>query len=119
MIALFRLAFLLAAGVSFVMAVLPKPPALPGEPPDKVLHILAFSALGGLAAVAFPRRSVAQLLLALTLFGGLIEAVQAIPALNRDSEFLDLLADSLAALVATWIVRRVTARHLPGGQGLK
>ena len=117
MIALFRLAFFLAATVSFVMAVLPKPPPLPGEPSDKVLHILAFSVLGGLAAVAFPRRSVAQLVLALTIFGGLIEAVQAIPALNRDSEFLDLVADSLAALMATWIVRRMTARHLPGGEG--
>lgn len=110
MIRLFRLAFVVAATVSFVMAVLPHPPRLPGDPSDKLLHIAAFALLAGLGAAAFPARTVLQLWLGLTVFGAAIEVVQAIPALNRDSDYLDFLADSVAALTAAWLARRAMAR---------
>lgn len=104
-----RIAFVFAACLSFVMAVLPHPPAIPGQPSDKIMHMLAFATLGALAAHGFRPRSVLTLFLGLTGFGALIELVQAIPALNRDSEVVDLLADMGAALVALalvrWIVR--------------
>lgn len=116
MVAVFRFAFALAVTVAFVMAVLPHPPRLPGEPSDKVLHILAFTVLGSLAVLAFPKRSVSQLVLALVALGALIEAVQAIPALNRDSELLDLVADAAAALAAAWAMRRATGGRYPAAQ---
>lgn len=106
MIRLFRIAFVVAAMLSFVMAVLPHPPQLPGQPSDKLLHILAFATLGGLGAVAFPGLSGTLLVLGLALFGAAIELIQAIPALNRDSELLDFLADFVAAFAVVWIVRR-------------
>lgn len=116
MIALFRLTFLVACLGTLVMAVLPHPPTIPGDPPDKVLHILAFAVLGSLAAVAFPKRAVGRIVAALIALGALIEVVQAIPALNRDSEFLDLVSDSVAALVAAWVVRRATGGRVAGSE---
>ena len=95
-----RIAFVVAAIFSFVMATLPHPPPIPGQPSDKLLHMLAFATLGTLAAAGFPGQSVARLFLALTVFGAAIELAQAVRMLNRDSELADLLADMTAALVA-------------------
>lgn len=100
-----RFAFVCAAVLSFVMAALPNPPRFPGEPSDKTLHILAFVLLGALAACGFPRRSVLSLFVGLAAFGALIELVQAIPMLHRDSELADLAADMAAALAALAAVR--------------
>lgn len=97
--------FAIATVVSFVMAVLPHPPSLPLNPSDKLLHVLAFAALGGLGAAAFPKLPLVRLWLMLTAFGALIEAVQAIPHLHRDSELADLAADAIAALGAGYLVR--------------
>ena len=36
------------------MAVLPHPPQLPGEPTDKIQHVLAFTVLTALACAAWP-----------------------------------------------------------------
>lgn len=91
------LAFWAAALFAFVMASLPKPPQLPGQPGDKVQHILAFLVLAGLAAAAYPRAGLIRIGIGLSLFGALIELVQAIPALHRDSDPLDWLADTIAA----------------------
>jgi VanZ family protein len=91
------------------MAVLPHPPELPGEPDDKLQHIVAFAALSVLAARAYRETSLWQLLVGLSVFGALIEAVQAIPALHRDSDILDWAADTIAAgavLVAVAGLRR-------------
>jgi VanZ family protein len=105
-----RIAFVCAAILSFVMAVLPHPPALPGQPSDKIMHVLAFGTLGTLAAYGFREASVFFLFLGLSAFGGLIELVQAIPMLNRDSELADLLADMAAAAAALLAVRWLTQR---------
>lgn len=104
-----RIVFVAAAAFAFVMAVSPHPPKIPGEPPDKILHILAFATLGALAAYAYHRVSIGRLLVGLTLLGALIEAIQAIPALNRDSELADLVAD----VVAAWAALVVTRWALP------
>ena len=82
---------------AFVMAVLPHPPQIPGDPDDKVQHIIAFTALGVLAASGYRRTPVWQLLLGLAAFGAVIEVVQAIPLLHRDSDILDWVADIVAA----------------------
>ena len=108
-----RIAFLFAAVFALVMAALPHPPPIPGQPSDKLLHMLAFATLGGLSAVGFPSQSVARLFLALTAFGAAIELIQMIPMLNRDSELADLLFDMAAGLAALVTARwAVMSRYL-------
>lgn len=106
-----RIALFAAAAFALVMASLPQPPQLPGAPSDKVQHIIAFLTLGALAALAFPTRSIIRLCIALGLFGGVIELVQMIPALNRDASWLDLAADMGAAIVSLALMR-IGARAL-------
>lgn len=94
----------------FVMAILPKPPTLPGQPSDKVQHILAFVVLAALASLAYPRARAVMIALGLATYGALIEFVQMIPALHRDAELLDWIADVIAASIVLTlfsIVRRV------------
>ena len=92
-----RAAFWAAAIFAFVMAVLPHPPQFPGAPSDKIQHIAAFVVLGGLATFAYPRTSPVYLGTGLSLFGAFIELVQYIPALHRDSDPIDWIADTAAA----------------------
>ena len=87
------------------MAILPHPPQVPGEPNDKVEHIIAFATLATLGSFAYPRAPLLRLLAYLSLFGALIEVVQAIPALHRDSDPLDWLADTIACTVVLVGVR--------------
>ena len=109
---LVRAIFWAAAGFAFVMAVLPHPPEVPGHPNDKVQHVAAFASLALLGSFAYPKTSLARLLIGLSLFGAFIEVVQAIPILHRDCEFLDWVADTIAAVVVLWVVwwRRRRAR---------
>ena len=97
-----RIAFWAAAVFAFVMAVLPQPVELPAS--DKVQHMAAFFTIGLLGCVAYPRLSRGKLLLALVAFGGLIELVQIIPALHRDSQWSDWMADIAAAIGALVVV---------------
>ena len=114
------LAFWVALIFAFVMAVLPKPPALPGAPGDKVQHVVAFVVLTGLARLAYPRARAVTLLVAFAAFGALIELVQTIPALGRTAAFDDWIADvgATAAILAVlepvramWR-RRSAAEHM-------
>ena len=100
-----RAIFWAAACFAFVMAILPHPPEVPGEPNDKVQHIIAFATLASLGSFAYPATALVQLLVRLSLFGALIEVVQAIPALHRYSDVLDWLADTVAVLVVLGVVR--------------
>jgi VanZ family protein len=90
-------AFWSAMLFGFVMATLPKPPTLPGQPSDKVQHILAFLVLAALASLAYPRARPVTIGLGLAAYGALIEFTQMIPALHRDAELLDWVADVVAA----------------------
>ncbi|MEE4316377.1 MAG: hypothetical protein V2I74_05280 [Erythrobacter sp.] len=107
---LFQLLFWAALAFAFVMASLPQPPTLPGDPGDKVLHILAFLVLAGLAAFAYPRLQLLVIFIGLAFFGAAIEAVQAIPTLGREASWMDWLADlgaTALALLAVGAVRFV------------
>jgi VanZ family protein len=100
-----RAAFWVAAAFAFVMAVLPHPPEVPGNPNDKVQHIAAFATLSLLGSFAYPRTSLTNLLLRLSLFGAFIEVAQAIPVLHRDSDVWDWAADTVAVIVVLLLVR--------------
>src|SRR3954451_10973604 len=101
-----RALFWAAATFAFAMAILPHPPELPGNPSDKLQHIAAFATLSVLGAWAYVDASLPRLLAGLSLFGAVIELVQAIPALHRDSDVKDWIADTLACglvlLLISW-----------------
>ena len=105
-----RLLFWGAALFALVMALLPHPPDVPGNPSDKVQHIAAFATLGALGSFAYARVRASWLIGGLSLFGALIEVAQAIPVLHRDSDPLDWLADTIACAAAVlligWMRRR-------------
>lgn len=93
-----RIVFWLALAVSLAAALNPQPPRIPGEPSDKIQHILAFLALTVMALAAYPRAKRWAQALALSGFGALIEVLQMIPALHRSSELMDWVADTGAVL---------------------
>ena len=109
-----RLLFWSAALFAFVMAVLPHPPELPGQPSDKIQHVAAFATLGVLGAWAFARKPLLPLLAGLSLFGAIIEVVQSIPSLHRDADVKDWIADTLACglvlAIAAWRRKAVRER---------
>src|SRR5438270_5179503 len=100
-----RVLFWAAAIFAFVMAVMPNPPELPGGPSDKLQHIAAFATLGVLGAWAYVDASILALFAGLSFFGAAIELVQAVPALHRDSDIKDWIADTLASGLVLLLIR--------------
>ena len=91
--------FWLALAFTLVMAWLPHPPSVPGNPNDKIQHIAAFTCLSLVGAVAFPNFSLARLGERLSFLGAVIEVVQSIPALHRDCDVRDWIADTIAIVI--------------------
>jgi hypothetical protein len=83
-----------------IEAILPPQNALQPLAWDKAVHFAAFYILLFLAAAAFPRRSVFLIAALLSGMGAAIEIVQALPIVNRDSDFKDWVADTLGILAA-------------------
>lgn len=104
--------FWLSVIVAVVFAVLPQPPMLPGDPSDKSMHVLVFSVMAVLAAVAYPETSIWWLLGWLCALGAGIELVQMIPALHRDAELADWFADTLAAGLVLILVHPLARRFV-------
>jgi VanZ family protein len=96
---LIRTLFWAAALFALVMALIPRPPEVLSNFPDKIQHFAAFATLGLLGFYAYPRLSALRLIIGLSLFGALIEIAQAIPMLHRDSDPLDWLTDTIASLL--------------------
>ena len=96
-----RIVFYLVALFATVMALLPHPPHLPLDwTGDKVHHMAAFATLAVLARLGFRSASNRLILERLSFFGAMIEVAQSIPALHRDCDPLDWVADSVAVSVA-------------------
>jgi VanZ family protein len=110
MVAAIRIAFWAAALFAFVMAVLPHPVELL-EASDKVQHMVAFFTITALGCAAYRGLPRVKLMLAMVAFGGLIELVQMIPQLHRDSQWSDWLADILAVLLALAIAHLIEGRR--------
>lgn len=104
-----RLTFWAALAFATTMALLPHPPQIPGQPGDKVQHIVAFLVLTALAVNAYRQTPVLLLGVALSGLGASIEFLQMIPALHRDAQLSDWVADTtaiIAVLFVTGAVRR-------------
>ncbi len=91
-----QLVFWLTLLFTFVAAVMPSHAAPHLFPWDKAEHFAAFYALTGLAAAAFPNRSLVNIAVLLSAFGAGIELVQALPFVKRDCDVFDWLADTTA-----------------------
>lgn len=92
-------AFWLAVAVTLTFALLPHPPSVAANAGDKVQHVLAFAVLSLLAVGYYGLGRAHLIFISLAGLGGLIEALQSIPALQRDAEWLDWAADCGAVLV--------------------
>ena len=111
---LLRIAFWAAAALSLFMAELPKPPSLPGDPTDKVQHIIAFATLAALAAAAYPRTRLLAILIGLSAFGGAIEIFQMNPLISRDASWWDWIAETFAAGTVLFFVHRLRSKRRAG-----
>ena len=104
--------FWVLAAFALLMALLPKPPSLPIDRfGDKFSHMLAFAVLAGLANLGWQSIKAWRIALWLSAFGALIEVLQLIPPLHRDSDLRDWLADTAAILAATLIARALFRRR--------
>jgi hypothetical protein len=111
--ALFLAIFLAALVFTLVMAWLPHPPAVPLQQDDKFWHMLAFVTLSVLASLAFPAAPLARIGERLSFLGALIEVVQSIPALQRDCDIRDWIADTIAVAATLAVVAGI--RRLRAG----
>jgi hypothetical protein len=100
LVRLAQLAFFSALLFTFYSAVIPPTHAVQLVPWDKAEHFIAFYALTGLAAAAFPKRNLLVIAALLSAFGALIEYVQGLPMVHRDRDFWDWVADTLAIMGA-------------------
>jgi len=105
--------FLLFAAIAFAvtMALLPQPPHLPGG--DKVQHMAAFGTLTLLSVLAYPLAPLHRIGERLSFLGAMIEVTQSIPALHRDCDIYDWVADTaviVGVLLIVAIGRRVVNR---------
>jgi len=100
LVALAKLVFFSALVFTFYSAVIPPQHAVQLVPWDKAEHFIAFYALTGLAAAAFPRRNIVIVAALLSAFGALIEYVQGLPMVHRDRDFWDWVADTIAIIAA-------------------
>jgi hypothetical protein len=96
---LWRLALVGAVSVCVTLALMPKPPLLPGNPSDVLLHAAAFISLALASRLAFPYARAATIILALLALGAGIECAQAWPLLGRDASLQDLAVDVIAATI--------------------
>jgi len=100
LIRLAQVAFFAALIFTFYSAVIPPQKAVTLAPWDKAEHFIAFYALTGLAVAAFPRRHLFIVAALLSAFGALIEFVQGLEIVNRDRDFWDWVADTIAICAA-------------------
>jgi len=95
-----RFGFFAAAALAVIMALLPTPPGNPLDAMgDKVEHMTAFGVLALLARLGWRHAGSLRILERLSFLGALIEVFQSIPALHRDCDPLDWIADTAAVAV--------------------
>ncbi len=108
---LFRVALFLAVAIAVTMALLPHPPHLPIDQfGDKFAHMLAFATMALLAALAYPRIRLVRIGERLSFLGALVEVMQSIPALHRDCDIRDWVADTIAIVAILLVVGTIRRR---------
>jgi membrane protease YdiL (CAAX protease family) len=109
-----RILLWIAITFAVVMATLPKPPKIYLDQfGDKFEHMLAFSVIALLAAIAYPKVRLTRIAERLSFLGALIEIAQSVPALHRDCNIFDWVADTGAIIVVLTIVALVRWQRRP------
>jgi hypothetical protein len=107
-----RAAFFVLLAATLVLALDPQPPQLPTDQfGDKFEHMLAFAVLAIVARLGFRKAPDRLILERLSFAGALIEMLQAIPALHRDCDWRDWVADTLAVAAALLLMRCLPRRR--------
>lgn len=110
-----RLLLAIALAFAVTMALVPQPPPTPiGFLGDKWQHMLAFATIAVLAALSYPQVPLLRVGERLSFLGALIEMVQAIPALHRDCDILDWVADTVAIALVLIVVAAIRRRVRAG-----
>lgn len=107
-----RAAFWVALFFALTMAFLPHPPDIADRLGDKFQHMMAFGTLTILAVAGWPNAELLRTGERLSFVGALIEVVQSIPALHRDCDIMDWIADTtviIGVLLVVVLVRRRSA----------
>ena len=91
--------FLLVCAGTLVLGTLPQNVAVHMTASDKIDHFAAFAVLMIIGLIAFSPHDYLWLGLGLIGFGGLIEALQVIPSLNRSPDLFDWLVEVAAVLL--------------------
>ncbi|WP_301089968.1 hypothetical protein [Sphingomonas sp.] len=105
---IWRLILLAALVFAVTMALLPHPPKVPIDS-DKYQHMLAFGTLTILSVLAFPQTPLLRIGERLSFLGAMIEVVQSIPALHRDCDIMDWVADT-AVIIGVLVVVAISRR---------
>ncbi len=113
MIRLAPVLLVLATVFAVTMALLPHPPHVMGNAPDKIQHMTAFGTITILYCAAFPRQSLLRIGERLSFLGALIEVFQSIPSLHRDCDVMDWIADTAVIIGVLVVVRIVRGRRAP------
>jgi hypothetical protein len=109
-----RIVLWIAITFAVVMATLPKPPKIYLDQfGDKFEHMLAFAVISFLAAIAYPKARLTRIAERLSFLGALIEVAQSIPALHRDCDIFDWLADTGSIIVVLTVVALVRWQRRP------
>ena len=109
---LLQIAFVIACLIGVAYALMPKPPKLPTDRwGDKVEHMLGFGSLALLAVLAFPRMPRWRIIERLSFLGALVEVFQSIPALGRDCDVKDWIADTIAVMVVVGVASLFSPRN--------
>ena len=110
-----RVLFFAALAFTLFMMFNPSPPHLVFDRlGDKAEHAIAFAGMALLARLGFRRTPDWLILERLSFLGAMIEVIQAIPALHRDCDWHDWVADTLGVLFSLWVVRRLRLREWLG-----
>jgi VanZ family protein len=104
------------AVLAVVIAVLTLAPMPSGGPAgsNKIYHILAFSCLAFPLPLVRPRWTV-WVILSVIAYGGAIEVIQ--PFFGRQSEWADLVADGIGAILGASVARQFGLRLRRSGGG--
>ncbi len=114
-----RVVSVLLAGLILYASLRPSGTSGGWEHSDKIVHFLAYGALGGAAGLGLARHPV-RVLAMIVMFGGAIEVLQGAMPYQREASLADGLANTLgagagiacaAALVALIIRRPATRRE--------
>lgn len=112
---LLRILFWAALLAALIVATLLEP--VQAGASDKVQHAVGFAALTAMGLLAYPAAPLWKLAVGLSAFGLLIELLQGLPAVGRDADALDWLADCLGILAVLLVaaLRRTDPGKLRSG----